>query len=99
MKDKYIPQLTMGDTSRGQANSDKTHVDKTSFPCGKERQTPYVIRKLCVGEQRKEGEVKGEVEEEVEDMNMPLISTSKFHQVGLIVRGVLCLTVFAPRSG
>ena len=102
---KYIPRLTMGDTSRDLTNSDKAHIDKTSFPYkgnGKEddradspRLTPYVIQKLWVGEQRKEL-----VEEEVEDMNMPLTSTSKFHQVGLMVRCVLCLTVFfSPRSG
>ena len=102
----------MGDTSRGLTNSDKTHVDKTSCPRGKEderaglqRLTPFVIRKLWVGEQRKEVEGEAEenveVEEEVdeEDVDMPLTSTSKFHQVGLMVRGVLWLTVFAPRWG
>ena len=107
VKEKYIPRLKMGGTNRDLTNSDKTHFNKTSFPCGNEderaglqRLTPFVIRKLWVGEERKEVEVEVEEEADEEDVNMPLTSTSKFHQVGLMVRGVLCLTVFfSPRSG
>ena len=100
MEQKYIPvdpQLTiMGEKRTDLTNSDRTHFNQTSLPYGKaderggvQKLTPYVIRKLWVGEQRKE-----EVEEEVKEVDMVLISTSKFHQVGLMVRGELWLTVF-----
>ena len=74
----------MGDTNRDLKNSDKTHFNKTSFPCGNEderaglqRLAPFVIQKLWVGEEQKE---------EVKEVDLALTSTSKFHQVGSMVR-------------
>ena len=90
MIEQYIPvatQLTMVDKSTDLTNSDQTNFDNISLPYGKEdergshqRLTPYVIQKLWVGEEQKE---------EVKEVDLALTSTSKFHQVGLMVRGEL----------
>ena len=88
----------MGDKSRDLITSDRTHFDKSSLPFGKEyeRLTPYVIRKLWVGEERKEMEEELKEVVEEEEVDIALTSTSKLHQVGLVVRGELWLTVFLP---
>ena len=86
MIEQYIPvatQLTMVDKSTDLTNSDQTNFDNISLPYGKEdergshqRLTPYMIQKLWVGEEQKH----------VKEVDVALTSTSKFHQVGSMVR-------------
>ena len=77
----------MCDKGTDLTNSAQTNFDKISFYYEVEdergshqRLTPYVIQKLWVGEEQKE---------EVKEVDLALTSTSKFHQVGLMVRGEL----------